>query len=347
MPAEAPLTPKAAERLAREAAVQAFDPAARALTADWDLPAEHPLHAAQVQRWAEAVGRGLAARRDAAVSAHARGVRPEGPPNAPALLVVGVDGGKWQGREADPETGSRWREQKTAAVTSYLPGDGAEGAGGRKPRKLVTTHVATARDARAFGPMALVEAERRGYRQAGAVIGLGDGGNWIDPLFDAHFKLDARIIDWCHAAEHLWDCAKAAHGAGTPRAAQMGERLEALLWDGRVADVVAALRAESRQLGPPLESDPREHPRRVLANNAEYFARHAPHMDYPAFRRRGWPIASGDTEAAVKQFNKRVKGSERFWSEDGVDAVLTLRALWLSQDGRWGRHWRNRPAYVN
>ncbi len=126
-----------------------------------------------------------------------------------------------------------------------------------------------------------------------------------------------------------------------------GGRLEALLGDGRTADVAEALRAESRRPGEPPESDPREHPRRVPANSVEYFTRHAPHMGYPAFRKKGWPIASGDTEAAVKQFNRRVKGSEQFWAGDGAEAVLALRPLWVSRDGRRDRHRANRHAYVN
>jgi hypothetical protein len=307
-----------------------------------------PLHPEQVRRWAEALGRAVVGGRDAAVQAYGRGERPAAPPNAVPLLVIGLDGGRWQGREVDEQTDSRWREEKVLTVSSYLPGDGRDPEdGGRRPQKLVTTHVATALPAKDFGPLARVEAERRGYRQALAVIALGDGGNWIDPLLALWFHVLARIIDWCHAAEHLWDCAKAVHGAGTPQAAQRGERLEALLWDGKVGRVVEELAAEAATLGPPEESDPKGHPRRVLANNVGYFTAHAGHMDYPAYRRRGWPIASGDTEAAVKQFNKRVKGSERFWSEDGVETVLALRSLWLSQDGRWDRYWANRPAYVN
>ena len=53
MPAEVPLTPRAAQRLARGSALQAFDPAALALNEDW---ATH-LDGKQVQRWAEALGR--------------------------------------------------------------------------------------------------------------------------------------------------------------------------------------------------------------------------------------------------------------------------------------------------
>lgn len=343
-----PLTPRAAERLARESASQKFEPAARALSIDWGIDPASPLHPEQVRRWAEAMGRVLAARRDAEALDYHRGQRPAAAANAPELLVVGMDGGRWQGKEKDGRTGSRWHEDKVLTVSTYLPGDGRDpDDGGRAPAKLVTTHVATAQDARSFGPLAAVEAERRGLRTAKQVIGLGDGGNWIDPLFQQYIRPDVRILDWCHANEHVWDCAKAAHGPGTPQAAQMGERLEALLWDGRALDVAAAVRAESDRAGKPLESDPPGHPRRVLSNGADYFTRHATHMNYPEYRRKGWPIASGDTEAAVKQIGKRVKGSEQFWSEQGVEAVLTLRALWLCQDDRWQTHWSNRPAYVN
>jgi hypothetical protein len=315
---------------------------------DWGLAS---LDGKQVQRWGEALGASLVRARDAEVGAYRAGGRPDPPANAPALLVLGFDGGRWQGRDPDPGTGSRWREDKVLTASTYVPGDGRDPAdGGRRPEPLVTTHLATARDAHAFGRMAKVEAERRGYRQADVVIAMGDGGNWIDPLVDREFKVHARIIDWCHADEHLWACARAAFGADTPEAARAGERWEALLWDGRVGDVVAALRAESDRLGEPQDADPPAHPRRVLAANVGYFTRHgvdARHMDYPAFRAGGWPIGSGVTEAGVKQFNKRVKGTEQFWREDGVEAILALRGLWVCQDQRWERHWANRPAYVN
>ena len=347
LPSEAPLTPQAAARLGREAATQqGFEPAARALNQDWQL--DQPLHAEQVRRWSEGLGRSVVAGRDAEVRDYQCGRRPPGPPNEVPLLVIGMDGGRYQGRDKDPETGSRWREEKVLTVSSYLPGDGRDPAdGGRAPQKLVTTHVATAQPVKAFGPLARVEAERRGLRQAREVIALGDGGNWIDPLLGAFFHVLARIVDWFHASEHLWDCARAAYGAGTAEAAQWAQRLEALLWDGRVERVIAELSAKAHELGPPGPTDAAGHPRRVLANNVAYFTTHAGHMDYPEYRRRGWPIGSGETEAAVKQFNKRVKGTEQFWSTEGVEAILGLRGLWLSQDDRWSRYWENRPAYVN
>jgi hypothetical protein len=330
--------------VARESAVQSFDNAARALCIDWGLEV---LDGKQVQRWGEALGRALVRTRDAEVVAYGRGRRPACPANEPELLVVGMDGGRYQGREVDPATKSRWREDKVLSVTTYVPGDGREGEDARKPVPLVTTYAATARDAHGFGPMARVEAERRGLRQARVVIGMGDGGNWIDPVLEREFRLQARIVDWCHASQHLWDCAKASYGPETPQAASAGEHWEALLWDGRVDDVIAALSGESQRLGEPLDGDPPQHPRRVFRQNVGYFTRHRAHMDYPRFRGNGWPIGSGVTEAGVKRCNKRVKGTEQFWSEAGVEAILCLRASWISQDQRWERHWANRPAYVN
>ncbi len=326
--------------MGRESASQSFDNAARALRLDWDLES---LDGKQVQRWGEALGRAMVRGRDREVQRYRQGSRPPSAANEPQLLVIGLDGGRYQGREVNPDTQSRWREDKVLTVSSYVPGDGR----GRKPEPLVTTHVATARDAGALGEMARVEAERRGYRGAEVVIGMGDGGNWIDPLFDREFRLHARVIDWYHAVEHLWDCAKAAHGDDGPRAAQLGERLEALLWDGRTGEVIATLSGESQRLGDPLEGDPPQHPRRVLARNVGYFTRHAEHMNYPEFRRRGWPVGSGVTEAGVKQFNKRVKGTEQFWTEAGVETILGLRGVWISQDQRWEHYWATRAAYVN
>jgi len=270
------------------------------------------------------------------------------------LLVVGMDGGRWQSREKDPQTQSRWKENKVCNVTTYLPGGGRDAEGdaegdaedAAKPKPLVTTCVATARDARAFGPMVRLEAERRGLRQAQVVIGMGDGGNWIDPIFDGQFHLHARIVDWCHASEHVWDCARAAFGVDTPEAAVWGERVEALLWDGRTDEVIGAMARESGRLGEPHEGDPPQHPRRVLRQNVGYFTKHERHMKYPEYRARGWPIGSGVTEAAVKQFNKRVKGTEQSWHEGGVESILMLRALWISQDQRWDHYWADREAYV-
>lgn len=333
-----PLTPRAARRVAREGALQPFDKVAAALGEDWGWN----LGGKQIQRWAEAIGRTVAQEREAEVRAFQQGHRPASPVNAPTLLVIGLDGGRVQMREKTGENGSRWREDKIGTFTTYLPGGGTQS---HPPQALVTTYVATMQSTEGFGKLLRVEAERRGLSRSLTTLAIGDGGNWIDPLIDRERLYDRRIIDYYHAVEHLYDAARAAMGKDSPEVAPLAEELKEHLWNGRVDAVIGELGVHANRLGPPQASDGPEHPRRVLANNVGYFTRHKPHMDYPEYRRKGWPIGSGMTEAGVKQFNKRVKGTEQFWNESGVEVILALRALWLSQDDRWNRHWSTRGGY--
>jgi hypothetical protein len=339
LPGEVLLTSRAARRVAREGALQSFDQAALALNEDWGTD----LDGKQVQRWAEAVGRSVTAERDREVGAFEQGVRPEGPPNPTGLLVIGMDGGRVQTREKQGENGSRWREDKVCSITSYRPGDGTRG---HPPKPWVTTYVATMSDTQAFGKLVRLEAERRGLRQAKTVLVMGDAGNWIDPLNERERLADQRIVDYYHASEHLHEAARAALGRDTPEAVALAEQLEDHLWNGQREEVIAVLREHAERLGPPRASDGPDHPRRVLASNVGYFQAHQRQMDYPRYRAKGWPIGSGVAESGVKLFNKRVKGTEQFWNVPQVESILSLRALWLSQDGRWSRYWNNRPAYA-
>lgn len=327
--------------------MQAFDPAAAALNEDWGTR----LDGKQIQRWSEALGLHVTQVRDAQARAHAQGRPPAGPLNPPALLVIGMDGGRVQTREKQGEDGGRWREDKVCAITSYVPGDGTEA---HPPQPLVTTYAATMGKTEPFGKLVRVEAERRGLGGAATVLAMGDGGNWIDPLCAREHLHDRRIVDYYHAAEHLHEAARAIAGAdascGTGalascQAALAGE-LTDHLWEGRLDAIITTLEQHAQRLGPPTDSDGPEHPRRVVAGNVHYFRIHRAHMDYPTYRKKGWPIGSGVTESAVKQFNKRVKGAEQFWSLAGVESILSLRALWLSQDDRWTTYWNTRPAYA-
>ena len=95
----------------------------------------------------------------------------------------------------------------------------------------------------------------------------------------------------------------------------------------------------SKDVGEPLETDPQNHPRKVLASNVGYFEKHKNHTDYPTYRAKGWPIGSGITESGVKLFGKRVKGTEQFWNVAGVEAILALRSKWLSEDEQSTYYW--------
>jgi len=49
-------------------------------------------------------------------------------------------------------------------------------------------------------------------------------------------------------------------------------------------------------------------------------------------------------ESVVKQINQRVKGTEKFWSEEGSEALLQLRADQLSDGEPLEAFWKRRQA---
>jgi hypothetical protein len=323
--------------VAREAATQSFDNAARALNLDWGTGYDGK----QIQRWGEAMGRTLVQQRDKELAAMARGELPPAKANEHELLVIGMDGGRVQTRQKSEETGSRWKEDKVLTITSCLKGDGAD----RPPKKLLSTCLATMADARGFGPTARLEAERRGIRNAVEVIGIHDGGNWIDPLWRQYFGCHPRILDYYHGSEHQHEAAKAAAAViAGKQPEQLAEELVTLLWDGQVERLLDQLQQLSAQAGQPQDSDPANHPRQVLSKTAGYFQRHRDQVDYPTYRAKGWPIGSGITESGVKLFGKRVKGTEQFWNVPGAEAILALRSKWLSEDERSRYYWLGRGS---
>lgn len=317
--------------MAREAATQSFDNGARALNLDWGTSYDGK----QIQRWGEALGQTLLELRNRELKAFKNGDHPTPKANEHELLVIGMDGGRVQTRQKSQETGSRWKEDKVLTITSCLKGDGGE----KPPRKLLSTCIATMEDASAFGPMVRLEAERRGIRNAVEVIGIHDGGNWIDPLWQEHFACHQRILDYYHASQHLHEAAKAAAVAiAGKEAGKLAEDLVGLLWNGQVELLLDQLGRLSAEAGLPQESDPATAPRVVLARTAGYFQTHRDQVDYPAYRAKGWPIGSGITESGVKLFGKRVKGTEQFWNVPGAEAILALRSKWLSED-EWSQYY--------
>jgi hypothetical protein len=336
---EADLSPKAAARVGREAATQSFDNAARALNLDWGTTYDGK----QIQRWGEALGQSLVELREKELEALKKGDRPTSKANEHELLVIGMDGGRVQTREKSQETGSRWKEDKVLTITSCLKGDGSD----TPPKKLLSTCVATMQDAKAFGPLVRLEAERRGIRNALVVIGIHDGGNWIDPLWGQYFGCHQRILDYYHASEHLHDVAKAACAVIAGKQPEpLADELVGLLWNGQIELLLSQLDQLSIQVGKPLETDPSTHPRQVVAKTAGYFQRHRDQVDYPTYRAKGWPIGSGITESGVKLFGKRVKGTEQFWNVPGAEAVLALRSKWLSEDEQSKYYWLGRGSQL-
>jgi hypothetical protein len=68
-------------------------------------------------------------------------------------------------------------------------------------------------------------------------------------------------------------------------------------------------------------------------------------MNYPEYRRAGFPITTAWMESLVKEINYRVKGTEMFWNDpEGAEAILQVRAATLCDDDRLKKHLRTRPG---
>ena len=80
-----------------------------------------------------------------------------------------------------------------------------------------------------------------------------------------------------------------------------------------------------------------------MALSLAYVQKNAERMNYPQYRRQGLPVTSAAVESLIKQFNQRVKGTEKFWLRGGAEAVLQVRAAYLSDDGRGEEFHEHRP----
>ena len=68
-------------------------------------------------------------------------------------------------------------------------------------------------------------------------------------------------------------------------------------------------------------------------------------MKYREYRLAGLPITSSHIESTIKQINKRVKGTEKFWNRPaGAEAILQVRAAALCDDDRLSQWILNRPG---
>src|SRR5215471_1663740 len=140
------------------------------------------------------------------------------------------------------------------------------------------------------------------------------------------------ILDLMHVLEKLWKAAYVFHAEGS---------LEADLWVldralrilfGQVGQVVKGIRQSitKRALAGPK--------RTTLNAVAGYLYRNRAYMHYDQYLANGWPIASGPVEGACKNLIKdRMERSGMRWTEQMAEALVQLRAIYLSGD--FDRYW--------
>jgi hypothetical protein len=215
------------------------------------------------------------------------------------------------------------------------------------PELAVRTYVASTGPSDEFGPMVAAEAQRRNFPAAAARAFLGDGSAWIWALQASLFPSFVPIADFLHALGHVFAAAKAAASDVEGRWELFQSWAEAC-WKGRVDQVIEELRTlrdvQAGLCGGDNERRSEDDPGAILVRELGYLEHNRERMDYPRYRREGLPWTTSHVESTVKIFNRRVKGTEKSWGEAGAEAILQLRAAFLSEDGRLERHLKERPC---
>jgi hypothetical protein len=210
-----------------------------------------------------------------------------------------------------------------------------------KPEVLVRSVVATREDIHAFGKQLAAAAWQRGFAAAPRKAFVGDGqeANWS--VWRRHFSHYTPILDFIHAICYVFAAAVAGHPLR--EAADTYRQWAQWMWSGEVQRVIEALRARQQELGLPEENESNESPRSKVADALRYLENQKSRMRYDEYRRLGLPITSSHIESTIKQINRRVKGTEKFWSEGGAEALLQLVADYLSDTAPLVPFWRERP----
>jgi Uncharacterised protein family (UPF0236) len=181
---------------------------------------------------------------------------------------------------------------------------------------------------------------RCGLETAAEVVLLGDGAAWIwDRVWNVLGERAVCIADWYHVMEHVWDCGKALHGEGTAACEAWVKGRETMLWEGRYADLLAALAGDRKQARSPRK-------REALLALETYLTNQGGRLAYDRFRAAGYDIGSGRVEAACKHVvGVRMKRGGMIWSDDGAQDILSLRAVRLN--GGWDRFWDSKPLLAD
>jgi hypothetical protein len=218
-----------------------------------------------------------------------------------------------------PKGQTQWREIKVGLLVRL--GHRITRAGQQITRLCRRRLVAVLGDIDAFMPRLQLEAQLQSYTSAPQVIWLSDGGRGFWRIYHQCFAHCALgILDFYHAAGHLWRATIALFGDHSADALYWFKRWRSLLRHGQHRTVLNSLSQLADS--PLLQGADLDTLRQVRA----YFHSHQLHIRYRYFKHQQCPLGSGMIESACKWLiQQRFKGVGMRWSEDGFNHLLHLR----------------------
>jgi hypothetical protein len=200
------------------------------------------------------------------------------------------------------------------------------------------------------------EVERRDPQGAKKRVAVTDGERALQQGVQSAIKGVLLILDLLHVLEYLWKAAYVFHREGSPEAQEWVKERVLRILRGEVSQVVKGLRQSLTKRG--LKGQKAK----VLEQVAGYLYRNRSRMRYHEYLAQGLPIASGAVEGACKNLIKdRMERSGMRWTIEGAEAMVKLRAMYLSDDLEpyWAfhvakdqrrlhpaGHWRPAPSVV-
>jgi len=271
-------------------------------------------------------------------SAESSEIESESPPSEPVSEVV----------NPPSEPASQSVDQRSSPAEVSASSETNKDEPNWPPERVQRTCVASMQKSRRFGKMLAAEAYSRNFFAAQERSFLGDGLAYNWRIQQAWFTDFTPILDFIHALSYIYMTAKTV----TQTADEAWDRYLRWMkdcWQGRVSEVLVEIRQEQRKLqermGEPSGKLPTSDPREVVRRALNYLQNNATRMNYPEYRQRGLVVTTAAVESLVKEFNYRVKGTEKFWNNPkGAETILQVRAAVLSEDDRLREYILNRPG---
>lgn len=207
-----------------------------------------------------------------------------------------------------------------------------------RPETLVKSVVATSGDVQAFGPLLAQAAYERGFHAAARKAFVADGSSTNWGVWRKYFSHYTPILDFVHALMYVYAAAMAGRAANEGWSCYRD--WAQWLWKGEVDRLLAVMQQRQQELGVPEKKETGT-PRAQFASSLGYLSNQRERMKYHEYRQQGLPITSSPIESTVKQINRRIKGTEKFWSA-GADPMLRLVADRLSQTNVTAKFWSDR-----
>jgi hypothetical protein len=233
-----------------------------------------------------------------------------------------------KGKQADGS--SKTKEMKIGCVFTEHP------SGNDVPFRDCdsTSYIATMRRCGDFAVLLRNEALRRGMGLAAEVVFIADGAAWIWETARTNFPGCVEILDYYHASEYLTEIVGLLYG----KDANQGD-LQLVAWKTALfEDGINEVISQARRLAEKRTCDSE-----LVNRKVNYFENNRERMRYGTYVEKGYFYGSGVVEAGCKTLvGRRSKQSGMFWSTDGVENVLAIRAALYSN--RFTSFWDKRNA---